>query len=257
MLNPSICVHIFRVSSLTLLFSICQSVALANVTLHLYLGFFGVILLGSRTLHIFGSCCTSSRNTVTIDAGKELSALGLTAHIKHAPVHVVQVLLLRSKNGARSSDSDPTDEGGGGESVVLHAVESNESACAAKSSLAVNGDGSVIADFVLCGSEELGHDFIGWGSSIKEVQVEMLDALLGKFGLLILRLVQSDDQRDSHSLEDGHVVIWSERTVSICHVQRTRKGHELAWDDPVEVTILDLLEVLVLLHIEVAIVVPA
>ena len=85
----------------------------------------------------------------------------------------------------------------------------------------------------------------------------MLNALLSELSLLVLWLVESHNERDAHALEDWHVVVWSEGAIPICYIERTRKSHELARDNPVQISVLNLLKVLVLLHIKVAVVVPS
>ena len=85
----------------------------------------------------------------------------------------------------------------------------------------------------------------------------MSDALLRELLLLILRLVEADDKRDSEPSEDRHIIIWCEGTISVSCIQRARKGNELSWNDPIQVSILNLLEVLIFLNIELAIVVPS
>jgi hypothetical protein len=85
----------------------------------------------------------------------------------------------------------------------------------------------------------------------------MLDALLHKLLLVVLGFVQTNNQRNSHLLEDRHVVVRRERAISISLIQWAREGNELAWHGPVEVAVLHLFKVLVLLHIEGLVVVPA
>lgn len=85
----------------------------------------------------------------------------------------------------------------------------------------------------------------------------MLDSSFNKLLLLILGLIQTHDQRHAKLLKDGHIVIRSEATIFVSHVLGTREGDELSWNDPVEISILDLLEMLILLHIEARVVVPA
>ena len=85
----------------------------------------------------------------------------------------------------------------------------------------------------------------------------MPNALLRELLLLILRLVESDDKRNSEPPEDWHIIIWCEGAISISCIQRTRKGDELSWNDPIQVSILNLLKVLIFLNIERAIVIPS
>ena len=110
---------------------------------------------------------------------------------------------------------------------------------------------------VLSSSQELRHNLVRWRCSVNEEQIEMLDALLDKLVLFVLRLVEADDQRHAHAFEYGHVVVRCERTVSVRNVEGSRERDEFAWDNPVQVTVFDFLEVLILLDIESAVVVPA
>lgn len=113
------------------------------------------------------------------------------------------------------------------------------------------------ARFVLSGVEELGDNIIRWGRSVQEVQIHVFDTLLGELCLLVLGLVEPHNKRDSHALENRHVVIRGEGAVPVCYIQGARKSHELSRYNPIEIAILNLLEVLVLLHIEGAVVVPS
>ena len=85
----------------------------------------------------------------------------------------------------------------------------------------------------------------------------MPDTLLSELLLLILRLVEADDKRNSEPPEDWHIIIWCERAISVSCIQRARESNELARHNPIQVTIFDFLEVLVFLNIKVVIVVPS
>lgn len=188
-----------------------------------------------------------------MDLSKETSAGFSAAQIHHALVHVVQILLLRSQNRPWPGNADPADEGGGWEAEVLHAIEPNQRACSAKTGLAVNCDSSGL---VFCSCEELRDDLIRRCRSIDEEEVEVLDALLGELGLLILRLIETNNERNAHSLKNGDVVVRGKRAISISDVEWSRESDELARDDPVEIAVLYFLEGLVLLHVEGVVVVP-
>ena len=85
----------------------------------------------------------------------------------------------------------------------------------------------------------------------------MPDTLLSELLLLILRLVEANDKCDSESSEDRHIIIWSERAVSVSCIQRARECDELSWNNPIQVSILNFLKVLIFLNIELAIVIPS
>ena len=76
---------------------------------------------------------------------------------------------------------------------------------------------------------------------------------------IILLLVESDDLVDSNVLEDFNIFVWM-MPVSVMGVpvfNRAHEGSELVGDDPAEVTILNSLIILILLHVECTEVVPA
>ena len=85
----------------------------------------------------------------------------------------------------------------------------------------------------------------------------MPDALLSELLLLILRLVEADDKRNSEPSEDRHIIIWCEGAIAISCIQRTGKGDKLSWNDPIQVSIFHFLKVLIFLNIELSIVIPS
>ena len=211
-----------------------------------------VILLCGGGARILDSGC--SRAESRRNFSHELATVSLAAQVEHSAVHIVEVLLLGAEDRARPRNSDPSNEGRRREPEMLHAVEANQGARAPQTRLAVDGDRSW---FVLGGRQELRHDLIRRCRPIDKEEVHVLDALLGELGLLVLRFIQANDKRHTQALENRHVVVRSERTVPVCHVERAREGDKLVRHDPVEVAVLHLLEVLVLLHVERAVVVPA
>ena len=85
----------------------------------------------------------------------------------------------------------------------------------------------------------------------------MLDSLFSELILFVLGFIQANDKGHSEAFKYGHVVIWGERAISVRHVKRSRERDKLSWNDPVQIAVFDLLEVLILLHVESAIVVPS
>lgn len=73
---------------------------------------------------------------------------------------------------------------------MLHAVKSNQGSSSAQTCLAVNGN---CAGLSLGSGQELWDNLVGRGCAIKEVQVQVLDALLSKLVLFVLWLIQPDD----------------------------------------------------------------
>ena len=70
----------------------------------------------------------------------EFPSLGLTPSFEHLLIHLDQILLLGSENGAWTRNADPTGESRRREAKVLHAVERNERAGTPKACLAVDSN---------------------------------------------------------------------------------------------------------------------
>ena len=85
----------------------------------------------------------------------------------------------------------------------------------------------------------------------------MFDAMLRELLLIILGLVEANNHSHTHFFENWDIVLWSERSVFVSDVKWPRKGDEFTWNNPVQVSVLYLLKVLVLLHVESVVVIPA
>jgi hypothetical protein len=85
----------------------------------------------------------------------------------------------------------------------------------------------------------------------------VLDAALYELLFLVLGLVKTNHQGHAELLENGNVVIGSEATVLVSDILWPREGNKLSWHDPVEVSIFDLLIVLILLDVEGGVAVPS
>ena len=100
--------------------------------------------------------------------------------------------------------------------------------------------------------------YIGRCRTIDKEHVSMADAGLGKFRPFILSFIETHDMRHSEMTEHLQVVLWG--VTAAIHsnlVHRSHKGDKLLRDYPVEISIFDLLIVLILLVIEVSEVVPS
>ena len=96
---------------------------------------------------------------------------------------------------------------------MLHYVKSNQCSCSAKSSLAMDSDGTLGG---LCLNEPLVNDIIWRYTSIDKVQIEMLDSIFNEpLSIVGIVLVQSHNQFYSHFLKYGDVVFWGKGTVLI------------------------------------------
>ena len=172
-----------------------------------------------------------------------------------------QVELLWPQNGAGSGNSDPADKGLSIDLEVLHGVDANQRASAAETGLAVHGDCASIRLGKVCltAAHELINDGLRWRRSVSEDHVLMVDALHQEGVPVVLGLVQADDLRHVQVLEDVDVARCGVAITmhGVALVDGTHEGQELAWDDPVQVAILDLLVVLVLASVERLEVVPS
>ena len=73
--------------------------------------------------------------------------------------------------------------------------------------------------FILCVIQELLNNVVRGSGTIKEIEVKMLDAVLGKLLLVILWFIEPDDHCHAHFFENGDIVLRCKRSVLISHVQ--------------------------------------
>ena len=78
-----------------------------------------------------------------------------------------------------------------------------------------------------------------------------------KFRFVILWFIQSNNKTNIHLFKNGNIIFWSEWAISISHIKRSRECHELAWKNPVKISVLDLFKMLVLLNIKSCVIIPA
>ena len=174
---------------------------------------------------------------------------------------VEHVVLLGSEHATWASDTDPADEGLSGDLVVLHGVEANERTGTAKSCLAVNGDGTGVRSLkvLLNRFEELVNDRLGRCGTICEDHVFVVNALTEEGSAVVFGLVEANNLVDIQVLENVDVASSGVAIAvnRITLVNGAHEGKELAWDNPVKVTVLDLLVVLVFTCVEGLEVVPS
>ena len=139
----------------------------------------------------------------------------------------------------------------GRELVVLHHVRSNTGPCAAKASFAVHCNGSLR---VLARLNELFQNVLRRSGAIHVVQVQVVDAGVGETLLVVVLLVEADDKRHTLLLEVWDVVVRAKSVVPLCsHLTGlvwASKRQESAIVQPVQVTVLHLLKVLVLIDVK-------
>lgn len=174
-------------------------------------------------------------------------------------LHLGKVELLRPEDGSRPGDSNPADEGLSWNLEMLHRPQTNQSSCSTEACFAVNSDGLARAsEMIFHNVEEIFDDVVGRVGSVDEEQIIVRDAVVGEEDLVVLLFVEPDHPVHADVLEDINVLLGmvAVSVLGVPLLDRTHECHELAWDDPVEVSVLHLLIVLVLLHVESLEVVP-
>lgn len=212
------------------------------------------ILAHSNFSFLFCECSSFGADGERLHLRDQILTLRFSTDLHHRIVHLVQVDLLRSKNTSRSHDSNPSDESSWRESVVLHDVERDEGAGPPEAGFAVDGD---CAFLLFGGRQEFLYDGVFGASAVGELQVQERDAAFLEDFLVVLRLVETDDEGDAELLEDGHVVLRGERSVLVGHWDGAGERDEFSGYCPVEISVFNFLVVLVFLHVEVVVVVPA
>lgn len=143
---------------------------------------------------------------------------------------------------------------------MLHCPEADEGSRSTESGFAVYGDSSVVwlIEMRLNDVEEVPDDVIGWSRAIHEEEIIMSDSSSFKIILVILRFIQPNYPRYANVFENFRILVWM-MTISMLVVSLlnwTHEGAELAWDDPVKISVLNSFIVLVFFDIECAEIIP-
>lgn len=114
------------------------------------------------------------------------------------------------------------------------------------------------AKVILNNSEEISNNFIWWSGSIDEEEIIMSNSFVFKMLFIVFLLIQSDYPRDINVVEDVTILVWvlSVLVSGVSSFNWSHEGYELAWDDPVEITVFDSLIVLVFFNVESSEVIP-
>lgn len=164
-------------------------------------------------------------------------------------------MLLWPEDRARSGNPDPADEVCSWELEVFHGVASYQGASTAQASLAVN---SKDARVTLTQLEELVHDELRWCRTIDEEQVCVVDPILCELGSVVVGFVEADNMCHAKVSKHLEVILWGvPSSVWSILINWAHEGDELLGEDPIQVTILNFLIVLVLFVVEFPKVIPA
>lgn len=110
---------------------------------------------------------------------------------------------------------------------------------------------------LFCCIEEFVNNIVWWRCTIKEVEIKMLNTSSHKFLAVVLGLVETNDEWDSKLFENWNVVLRCKGSIFVGNIKWARKGDKFSRQNPIQVPVLYLFVVLVLLHIELFVVVPA
>mmetsp|Transcript_21340 Transcript_21340/g.60872 ORF Transcript_21340/g.60872 Transcript_21340/m.60872 type:complete len:269 (+) Transcript_21340:173-979(+) len=172
------------------------------------------------------------------------------ASLEHHGLHVAKELLLRAENAAGPADPDPPDEGTCGKTQVLHCIKRDQRPCAPEASLAMNCHRGWLA---FGNVQELLDDVPGRAGAVREVQVDMFDAVVYEPLPVIHFAIEANDQADARVQKQRHIVLRRPRGIPVLVLGRRVRASESqhpSRQDPAHVAVLDFLEELIRLHIE-------
>ena len=144
-------------------------------SIHIYAYFWGNFFLVNQKSHLL-----PNRTVFTL--------------LSHHLLHFDKIVLLRTKNRARSDDSDPSYESCSRKIVMLHRIAGNKSTSSSKSSFAVNSNGTF---FSFSNIQKFMHNIHWRDRTISEIEFLMLDSILDKIIAVISLIVEPNNSRDS------------------------------------------------------------
>lgn len=221
------------------------------------LGVVQVVSLISFTVHSF----VFILGTLVQLLSHQTTFLGGVVSVDIVWLHLREIELLWAKDGAWSSDSNPAYETFCRDLEMLHSPKSYKSTSSTKSSFAMNSDSTMVwlLKMLLDNIEEVSDNLV-WGcGSINKEEVVMSNSSVGQMLFIILFFVESDHSGYIDAFKDISILVWmvSISLTLVSVLDWSHEGDELAWDDPVEVSILNSLIVLVLLDIKCPEVIPS
>ena len=169
-------------------------------------------------------------------------------------LHLRKVELLRAEDRSWSCNSNPPNKALSWDLEMLHCPKSNESSSSSKPSFAVNGNSSVVwpLKVLLYNVEKVSDNLVWRSGSVNKEKIIVSNTSVLEVLLIILFFVKSDDSRYVDALKDISILVWvvaiSLALVSV--LDWSHECYELAWNNPVEVSVLNSLIVLVLLNVK-------
>mmetsp|Transcript_34424 Transcript_34424/g.83770 ORF Transcript_34424/g.83770 Transcript_34424/m.83770 type:complete len:294 (-) Transcript_34424:989-1870(-) len=171
---------------------------------------------------------------------------------------ILEKLLLRPNHGARPANPQPRNRLPRTEALMLHHVQRNQRPRASQPSLAVHRNH---ASLLVADVEKLPHNMCRGGRAVLKLEVVKIEARLLEMRLVIrFRLVEANNGRDIHVLEDLHILAGCEGVEPRCNLclflRRPLEANKL-WRQPVQVAIEGVVPMLILLQAKFAHVEPS
>ena len=113
-------------------------------------------------------------------------------------------MLLRAEYRAWAGNTDPSNEEGGRELVVLHGVASDQGTCTSQTSFAVDSQDTWVA---LAHLQKFVHDEIGRGRTVNKEHISVVDAILRELSPVVFRLIQANHMRNAEVFKHLQVVL--------------------------------------------------
>ena len=168
---------------------------------------------------------------------------------QHARLLISEILLLRADDASRADKSQPCNAFLRAKPKVLHHVETNQCASAAQTCQTMHSQRSVGR---FSQTQKRVNLLIRRRSAVLEEEIMMLEACLDKCLAVVFRIVEAHDRFHSQRPKDLQIVVGPFVVVANFLVCRSSECEKLALDHFVHVSVLRVVVVEVLLHIEVA-----
>ena len=98
---------------------------------------------------------------------------------------------------------------------MLHTIQRDQTSCSPETCFAVYGNRALL---LLNCFQKLINNVIWRRRTIKEVEIQVIDASFHEFLFLILRFVESNYQLNSKLFKDRNVILRCKRAILVCNV---------------------------------------